>query len=149
MIANPKIQQKVQQEIDRVVGQDRLPCLSDRPDLAYTEAVLHESMRLSTVATTGVFHKTLCDTSIGEYKLPKDEDGKLGPKPKSWLPFSAGKRVCLGEFVAKPELHLLFACLMQRYTRGMDEGKTPDLATIGSIFVMYPKEQDVVIMRRF
>ncbi|KAH3850486.1 hypothetical protein DPMN_092898, partial [Dreissena polymorpha] len=36
MIANPKIQQKVQQEIDRVVGQDRLPCLSDRPDLAYT-----------------------------------------------------------------------------------------------------------------
>ncbi|KAH3693893.1 steroid 17-alpha-hydroxylase/17,20 lyase-like isoform X2 [Dreissena polymorpha] len=179
MIANPKIQQKVQQEIDRVVGPNRLPCLSDRPDLAYTEAVLHESMRLSTVAPTGVFHKTLSDTSIGEYMLPKgtpvainhwalhhdpeawgdvdafiperflDEDGKLGPKPKSWLPFSAGKRVCLGEFVAKPELHLLFACLMQRYTWGMEEGKIPDLAPIASIFVMYPKEQDVVIKRRF
>ncbi|KAH3850487.1 hypothetical protein DPMN_092899 [Dreissena polymorpha] len=78
-----------------------------------------------------------------------DEDGKLGPKPKSYLPFSAGTRVCLGEFVAKPELHLLFACLMQRYTWSMEDGKTPDLAPIGSIFAMNPKEQDVVIKRRF
>ena len=38
-----------------------------------------------------------------------NEEGKMGPKPESWLPFSAGRRVCLGESVAKPELHLLFA----------------------------------------
>ena len=46
-------------------GNDRLPSLADRPQLSYTEAVLHESMRLATVAPSGVWHETLCDTSIG------------------------------------------------------------------------------------
>ena len=36
-----------------------------RPHLPYTEAVLHESMRLSSVIPTGALHKSSCDTSIG------------------------------------------------------------------------------------
>ena len=46
------------------VGMDRLPGIEDRPNLGYTEAVLHESMRLSTVAPFGLFHATMCDTEI-------------------------------------------------------------------------------------
>ena len=48
------------------VGKDRLPCMADRPDLGYTEAVLHESMRLASVAAGGVTHSTSCDTEIGK-----------------------------------------------------------------------------------
>lgn len=48
------------------LGLDRLPGLSDRPKLGYTEAVLHESMRLSSVVPSGVTHMTTCDTEIGK-----------------------------------------------------------------------------------
>ncbi|XP_060575779.1 steroid 17-alpha-hydroxylase/17,20 lyase-like [Ruditapes philippinarum] len=167
MVAFPDIQEKVQEEIDRVVGKDRLPGIDDRPNLSYTEAVLHESMRLSTVVPLGVQHMTICDTEVGGYRIPKgtavninhyalhndpdaweeverfiperylDENGKLGPKPKNWLPFSAGKRVCLGEFVAKPELHLIFASLMQRYKWKMMSGKCPNMEQTGSFAVEY------------
>ena len=43
-----------------------MPGSKHRSDLAYTEAVLHESMRLATVAPTGVPHVTTCDTSVGK-----------------------------------------------------------------------------------
>ncbi|WAR13129.1 CP17A-like protein [Mya arenaria] len=178
MAAYPDIQAIAQEEIDRVVGRDRLPGLSDRPDLAYTEAVLHESMRIATVAPTGVWHETLCDTSIGSYKIPKgtpvminhwalhhdpdawdevekfkperylDEHGKLGPKPKSWLPFGAGKRVCLGEFVAKPELHLIFASLLQRYRWSPEAGRIVDISPEKSPLSNTPKAQKLRMERR-
>jgi steroid 17alpha-monooxygenase/17alpha-hydroxyprogesterone aldolase/cytochrome P450 family 1 subfamily A polypeptide 1 len=77
-----------------------------------------------------------------------DDKGKIGPKPKSWLPFSAGKRVCLGEFVAKPKLHLIFACLMQRYKWRMVSGKCPDLNQIGGINGLTYKGYKVIAERR-
>lgn len=40
--------------------------MDDRPNLSYTEAVLHESMRLGTVAPSGVAHATSCDTEISK-----------------------------------------------------------------------------------
>jgi cytochrome P450 len=48
------------------LGRDRLPGVADRPNLAYTEAVLHESMRLSSVAPLGIFHQATCDSEIGK-----------------------------------------------------------------------------------
>ncbi|XP_060575797.1 cytochrome P450 2U1-like [Ruditapes philippinarum] len=177
MVAFPDIQEKVQEEIDRVVGKDRLPGIDDLPNLSYTEAVLHESMRLSLIVPLGIQHMTLCDTEVGGYKIPKgtavninhwalhndpdeweeverfmperylDENGKLGPKPKNWLPFSAGKRVCLGEFVAKPELHLIFASLMQRYKWKMVSGKCPNMEQIGYLVNRYHPNKVIVEKR--
>ena len=77
-----------------------------------------------------------------------DEDGKLGPKPENWLPFSAGRRVCLGEMVAKPELHLIFACLMQRFNWSLEKGKKVDLSPDGSWFILEPKPHQMVITDR-
>ncbi|XP_045200320.2 steroid 17-alpha-hydroxylase/17,20 lyase-like [Mercenaria mercenaria] len=178
MVAFPDIQDKVQEEIDRAVGRERLPGINDRPNLSYTEAVLHESMRVGSVVPLGVPHMTICDTEIAGYRIPKgttvivnhwalhhdpdawddvdrfiperylDENGKLGPKPKNWLPFSAGKRACLGEFVAKPELHLLFACLMQRYKWRMISGKCPDLTEVGGINGLSYKSYKVIVEKR-
>ena len=76
------------------------------------------------------------------------EDGKLGPKPKNWLPFSAGTRVCLGEFVAKPELHLIFASLMQRYKWKMASGTCADITPVGSVFLLASKPYKVIVERR-
>ena len=71
MIAYPDIQSKVQTEIDRTVGPQDLPNVSHRPNICITDAVLREGMGLSSVAPTTVPHKTLCDTSVGDYNGPK------------------------------------------------------------------------------
>lgn len=46
-------QKKAQEEIDRVVGTDRLPQFSDREQLPYLEALLTECMRLHTAVPFG------------------------------------------------------------------------------------------------
>jgi len=46
MTANPEIQLKAQEEIERVVGHDRMPTFEDRPSLPYTDAILREVLRL-------------------------------------------------------------------------------------------------------
>ncbi|KAL5004363.1 hypothetical protein ScPMuIL_017819 [Solemya velum] len=178
MAAFPEIQAKVHEEIDRVVGKDRPPQLADRPRLSYTEAVLHESMRLGTAVPLGVFHTTTCNTTVGGFDVPKgslvainqwalhhdpdaweepnrfiperflNEDGKLGPKPTSWLPFSAGRRVCLGESVAKPELHLVFASLMQKFEVRMPSGIHADLTPSGNCLSGFPKPYNVLFEAR-
>ena len=73
-----------------------------------------------------------------------DKDGKLGPKPENWLPFSAGRRVCLGEMVAKPELHLIFACLMQRFSWHLPDGEKADFTPHGNMFLLYPKPHTLI-----
>lgn len=46
MCMHPDAQAKAQEEIDRVVGKDRLPTFEDRRSLPYVEAVYREVMRL-------------------------------------------------------------------------------------------------------
>jgi hypothetical protein len=46
------------------LGKDRLPGIADRPNLSYTEAVLHESMRLASINPTGLFHQASCDSEV-------------------------------------------------------------------------------------
>ena len=44
-----------------------------------------------------------------------DESGEVRQHPNGYMPFSFGRRVCLGEAFAKGELFLLFTWLFQRY----------------------------------
>ena len=173
-----QVQSKVQEEIDGVTG-SRMPGVADRPKLVYTEATMYEIMRLGTVAPLGVPHQTLCDTSVGGYDIPKDtmvminhwavlndpeewdspaefrperfidDVGQLKPKVESWLPFSAGRRACLGEFVAKPELLLIFACIFKRFQVSLPAGAVFDPSPkLGSMILHVPKPFKVVVTER-
>jgi len=55
MALHPDIQRKAQAELDRVVGQRRLPELIDRPSLPYVECIMREVMRWNPVAPLGIF----------------------------------------------------------------------------------------------
>ena len=44
-----------------------------------------------------------------------EESGDLAAKPDSFLPFMAGRRVCLGESIAKPEMLLIVISIFQRF----------------------------------
>jgi cytochrome P450 len=53
MLLYPEVLRKAREEIDRVVGTERLPIMSDRADLPYVESVLLETLRWYPVAPLG------------------------------------------------------------------------------------------------
>ena len=53
MTLHPAIQTKGQQEIDNVIGSDRLPKLTDRDALPYVEAIVKEVFRWNPVLPIG------------------------------------------------------------------------------------------------
>ena len=63
--------EKVQAEIDRVIGQSRQPSMADRADMPYTEAVLHEIQRMGNIAPLGLPRVTTKDVHLGDYLIPK------------------------------------------------------------------------------
>ena len=69
----PDIQQKIQQEIDSVVGRDRFPKLSDAPQLPYTEAVLLEIQRIASVVQLGIIHRAADTANIKGFYVLKGE----------------------------------------------------------------------------
>lgn len=77
-----------------------------------------------------------------------DSDGKLAPKPESWLPFSAGHRVCLGETVVKPELVLLLTFILKRLTISLPPGAKFDPQPIDSFLAGPPKPFKIVVTER-
>ena len=50
MLLHPEVQRKAQEEIDRVIGNDRFPTLADQPNLPYVGAVAKEVLRWAPVA---------------------------------------------------------------------------------------------------
>ncbi|XP_046395474.1 methyl farnesoate epoxidase-like [Ischnura elegans] len=74
MILYPRAQRKAQQEIDEVIGRDRLPSLSDRDRLPYVEAIIQEVLRLSSVAPTAFPHSVVTSekhVTFRGYHIPK------------------------------------------------------------------------------
>lgn len=53
MVLYPEVFKKAQEELDRVVGQYRLPEFSDQDDLPYISAIVKESLRWNPVVPTG------------------------------------------------------------------------------------------------
>ncbi|CUA73702.1 O-methylsterigmatocystin oxidoreductase [Rhizoctonia solani] len=57
MIYNPEAQKNAQAEIDHLIGNDRLPKLSDRDSLPYVEALYKEVLRWQPVAPFAIPHR--------------------------------------------------------------------------------------------
>uniref|UniRef100_A0A8C8FRA5 Uncharacterized protein n=1 Tax=Oncorhynchus tshawytscha TaxID=74940 RepID=A0A8C8FRA5_ONCTS len=135
MIKYPDIQEKVQKEIDEVIGSNRVPTADDRHKMPYTEAVIHEIQRSMCLAPTAVPHQMTRDTTFHNYHIPKGTtvfpllssvlfDPKLFKKPDEFYPenfldengrfkenngflaFGLGKRSCLGDGMGIPRMVL-------------------------------------------
>ncbi|XP_008060184.1 cytochrome P450 2D17-like isoform X2 [Carlito syrichta] len=152
MILHPDVQRRVQQEIDKVVGQARPPEMADQARMPFTTAVIHEVQRFGDIIPLGVPHMTTRDTEVQGFHIPKGtmffinlssvlKDETIWEKPfsfhpehfldaqghfvnqEAFMPFSAGRRVCLGEPLARMELFLFFTCLLQRFTFSVPTGQ--------------------------
>ena len=89
MINQPEIMKKAVEEIDRVVGKDRLVQESDIPELKYIKACIRESLRIHPVAPFNVPHLSTADTVVGGYFIPKGSHVLLsrvglGRNPRIW-----------------------------------------------------------------
>uniref|UniRef100_A0A669QML3 Uncharacterized protein n=1 Tax=Phasianus colchicus TaxID=9054 RepID=A0A669QML3_PHACC len=144
MLKYPEIQRKVQEEIEQVIGSNP-PRIEHRTQMPYTDAVIHEVQRFANILPLDLPHETAEDVTLKDYFIPKgtyiiplltsvlrdksqwekpdmfypehflDSKGKL-VKKDAFMPFSAGRRICAGETLAKMELFLFFTSLLQRFT---------------------------------
>ncbi|KAI6691966.1 hypothetical protein NL676_019676 [Syzygium grande] len=71
MINQPELLHKATEEIDRVVGKERLVQESDIPQLNYIKACAREAFRLHPIAPFNVPHVALSDTVVAGYRIPK------------------------------------------------------------------------------
>ncbi|EOA22549.1 hypothetical protein CARUB_v10003209mg [Capsella rubella] len=71
MINEPRIMQKAVEEIDMVVGKDRLVLESDLPNLNYVKACVKEAFRLHPVAPFNLPHMSTADAVVDGYFIPK------------------------------------------------------------------------------
>ncbi|XP_074010724.1 cytochrome P450 2H1-like isoform X2 [Numenius arquata] len=174
----PEIVEKIQKEIDSVIGRDRSPCMADRSQMPYTDAVVHEIQRFIDFLPLNVPRTVIKDTKFRDYFIPKDtmifpmlspvlHDGKEFPNPEKFdpghflnangtfkksdyfMPFSAGKRICAGEGLARMELFIFFTAILQNFTlKPVVDHKDIDISPLVSTLANMPRPYEVSFIPR-
>ncbi|KAF8342442.1 cytochrome P450, partial [Amanita rubescens] len=145
MALYPSVQKRVQDEIDRVVGLDRLPTYEDRPLLPIVEAVVRETFRWRPVGPLAMPHTAVKDDVYKGYYIPKgtivlangwvvSQDETLYPNANSFCPerffnldgtltddkveyaFGYGRRFCPGKYMARDIMWLMVASVLSVFT---------------------------------
>nr|XP_046270082.1 cytochrome P450 2K1-like isoform X3 [Scatophagus argus] len=178
MAKYPRVQDQVQEELSRVVGRRQVR-VEDRKYLPYTDAVIHESQRLANIVPMAIPHKTSQDvnykgyfiqqgttvfpllTSVlydeSEWESPNtfnpshflDKEGKF-IRRDAFMPFSAGRRACLGESLARMEIFLFFTSLLQRFRFTPPPGVTEDELDLTPVvgFILTPSHHELCAVSR-
>ncbi|KAH0629572.1 hypothetical protein JD844_011743 [Phrynosoma platyrhinos] len=140
----PHIQAKVQEEINEAIGISCVPRMEDWARMPFTNAVVHEIHQYRKVNNENFACSTTCCTEFRGFAIPQDtviiphitsvhfdplkwetpeefnpahfldEKGQF-KKKDAFMPFSAGKRACPGEALARMELFLFFSTLLQNF----------------------------------
>lgn len=63
--------ERVQTEIDRVIGHSRQPSMDDCANLPYTDAVTHEIQRMANIDPLSLPHATSTAVRLGGYTIQK------------------------------------------------------------------------------
>ncbi|XP_070577292.1 cytochrome P450 18a1-like [Ptychodera flava] len=151
MVKHPEVQARVQAEIDQQVDRNCHPSFAYADDLPYTQATIMEVLRVANMAPLGLPHATSGDVELRGYTLPAgtcvfanvwsvhmdpdlwpcpekfdptrflDEDGKLVQR-EGFMPYSLGRRRCVGEQLARHELFVFFSGLLQRFSLRLPDG---------------------------
>eukprot|EP00002_Diphylleia_rotans_P034474 TRINITY_DN740_c0_g1_i1.p1 TRINITY_DN740_c0_g1~~TRINITY_DN740_c0_g1_i1.p1 ORF type:complete len:494 (-),score=96.97 TRINITY_DN740_c0_g1_i1:470-1951(-) len=157
---NPEVERKLVEEIDRVVGRDRIPTAEQLTELRYMKQVLNETLRLhpsipfdfrtaikDDVLPSGHFVPAGTDVAYSAFvmhRLPEywGEDAESF-NPDRWTPenirkvpsfafapFLAGPRICIGQNMAYTEARLVTTMILQKYKLRMIPGHNPEYRAI-------------------
>lgn len=128
LLNNPQVLKKAQNEMDNIVGKDRLVDESDIVNLPYLRCIINETARLCPPGPLLVPHETSDNCEVGGYFIPRGtmllvnqwaihHDPKLWTDPEMFkperfeglegtrdgfklMPFGSGRRSCPGEGLA-------------------------------------------------
>ncbi|XP_072346072.1 cytochrome P450 2C3-like isoform X5 [Scyliorhinus torazame] len=174
----PHIQEKIHSEIDEVVGSCRRPTVEDRVKMPYTDAVIHEVQRYIDLVPMSLPHTVTRDVEFRGYLIPKGtcvvpllssvlkatsqwetpeafnpnhflcENGHF-KKSESFMAFSAGKRICPGESLARMELFLFLTTLLQSFVfNPVIDRKNIDISPVISGFSVVPNDYEFYAISR-
>ncbi|TFK32426.1 cytochrome P450 [Crucibulum laeve] len=144
MMYYPQVQKKAQEELDQVIGPDRLPVIDDRSSLPYIEAIYRETARWIPVANLASPHATSRDDIYNGYYIPKgsivisnvwsvSHNPQVYPDPDVFKPerffgsdgqlnsdevnyaFGFGRRVCPGRHLASSTIWLTMASILAAF----------------------------------
>ncbi|EAA13571.4 AGAP004665-PA [Anopheles gambiae str. PEST] len=140
----PTVQKRLREELRQRLVVNEPPSLKDVEALPYLRATIAEVQRIRTVVPLGIPHGTTKEIKIGDFKIPSntmimpvvwavhmnpilfnapntfkperflDLEGRFSI-PNYFLPFQVGKRMCLGEELARNILHLYIANIVSHY----------------------------------
>ncbi|KAM9237232.1 cytochrome P450 2U1 [Dugong dugon] len=177
MSVYPDVQERVHEEVERVIGPNRAPSLTDKVQMPYTEATIMEVQRLTVVVPLAIPHMTSGKTVLQGYTIPKgtmvipnlwsvhrdpaiwekpddfypsrflDDQGQL-IKKETFIPFGIGKRVCMGEQLAKMELFLMFVSLMQSFTFSLPKDSKKPILTGRFGLTLAPHPFNIIVSKR-
>ncbi|XP_053545297.1 cholesterol 24-hydroxylase-like [Bombina bombina] len=156
---NPDILEKVQDEVDEVIGSKREVDHEDLGKLQYLSQVLKETLRLYSTApgtsrvleeemviegvrippnTTLMFNSYVMGRMEQFFKDPltfdPDRFSPDAPKPYfTYFPFSLGPRSCIGQVFAQMEAKVVMSKLLQRFEFQLEEGQNFKILDTGTL----------------
>ncbi|XP_063268689.1 cytochrome P450 1A5-like [Prinia subflava] len=181
LVTYPDIQRKIQEELDRTIGRERRPRLSDQGTLPYMEAFILEVFRHSSFLPFAIPHSTTKDTVLNGYYIPKDtcvfinqwqvnHDEKLWKDPETFSPerflsadgtkvnkdigekvlmFGLGRRRCIGESIARCQVFLFLATLLQQLQFSVCEGSRADMTPLYGLSLKHRRCEHFQARQRF
>eukprot|EP00008_Paramoeba_atlantica_P003345 CAMPEP_0201476702 /NCGR_PEP_ID=MMETSP0151_2-20130828/1852_1 /ASSEMBLY_ACC=CAM_ASM_000257 /TAXON_ID=200890 /ORGANISM="Paramoeba atlantica, Strain 621/1 / CCAP 1560/9" /LENGTH=474 /DNA_ID=CAMNT_0047857163 /DNA_START=187 /DNA_END=1611 /DNA_ORIENTATION=- len=175
---HPEVQKRARQEVDDLVGDRTDLTYAEVKNLVYCRCIIQETLRLEPVVpslpkyitsdgTLGDLHLpagTLVNVDIrGLHRSPKywkepekywpeRFDERVNPHPVlySFLPFSDGKRNCIGQKLAMLEMTATIARLVQTYEIGPPQGVSEADLLRGKSVITYKPEMpyDITFRKR-
>ncbi|WRX16789.1 Cytochrome P450 - like 10 [Theobroma cacao] len=155
LLRNPEVMQKAREELMNVIGSERTVKESDMDELPYLQAVVKETLRLHPAAPLLLPYKARNDVEICGYTIPKGTHAlvniwAINRDPKYWdhpltfcpgrfigskidykdgsyefIPFGAGRRLCLGLPLATRMVHLMLASMILSFDWKLPQGINP------------------------
>jgi cytochrome P450 len=150
---HPAAEERLRQELEGL-AMSEFPALDDLPKYAYTQQIIEEAMRLYPPGWL-MTRKALKDDRLGDYFVPAGTEIYISPyliqrHPQLWeapdsfnpdrfsagetrlrhplamLPFSAGPRNCIGEYLARIEMQIHLMLIAARLRLRLEPGDPPE-----------------------
>eukprot|EP01018_Ginkgo_biloba_P006613 Gb_10643 [translate_table: standard] len=156
LLLNPSMMKKAQDELQSVVGLNRLVEESDLPQLEYLQVVVKETLRLHPPGPLLIPHEAREDCIVGVYNIPKKARilvnvFAVGTDHNSWedaekfkperfigspidikgqnfevLPFGSGRRACPGQPLGTTVVEYALATLLHCFDWRLPDGMKPE-----------------------
>ncbi|PHT31955.1 Cytochrome [Capsicum baccatum] len=155
LLRHPDVMKKVQNELEQVIGKNRMVEESDLESLEYLDMVIKESNRLHPAAPLLLPHESIEDCTVDGFHIPKGSRvliniWAIGRDPDTWvepekfkperfqgsnidlrgrhfqlLPFGSGRRSCPGLQLGLTVVRLMVAQLVHCFNWELPNGMMP------------------------